>query len=124
MGGTVEKIEIPDDGKLADPRQYLADIPARLISGVLGLMAFVLASVVGLIAGNPGFVILTRALVAMFVCAIIGRVLGVVGEVCVREYVTRYKSDRPRPQKPQQLVELERAKEAHEQVVQSMKKAA
>lgn len=124
MGGTAEKIEIPDDDKLADPRKYLADIPARLISGVLGLMAFVLASVVGLIAGNPGFVVLMRALVAMFVCAVIGRVLGVMGEVCVREYVTRYKSDRPRPQKPQQLVELERAKEAHEQVVQSMKKAA
>lgn len=124
MPSRPETTEIPDDRELSDPRKYLADIPARLISGVLGLMAFVLACGVGLIAGNPGFVILSRALVAMFVCAIIGRVLGMVGEVCVREYVTRYKSDRPRPQKPKQLVELEQAKEAHEQMVQSMKKAA
>lgn len=119
-----EDIEIVDDEQLTDPHEYLADIPARLISGVLGLMAFVLACVVGLLAGNPGFVILTRAILAMLVCALVGRFLGIVGEVCVREFVERYKSERPRPRKPQQLVRLEQAKQEHEQVVRSMKKAA
>ena len=124
MANSYDDIQVVDDEKLADPGEYLADIPARLVSGVLGLMAFMLACVVGLFAGNPGYVILVRAMIAMVVCAIIGRILGMVGEVCVREYVLRYKSDRPRPQKPTQLVELERAKRAHEQVVARMKNAA
>lgn len=124
MAESYEDIEIIDDSKLVDPSEYLADIPARLISGVMGLMAFMVACVVGLIAGNPGYVILVRAMLAMLVCTLIGRVLGTVGEICVHEFVTRYKSDRPRPEKPRQLVELEEARKAHDEMVERMKKAA
>jgi len=119
-----DDIEILEDPPLADPAEYLADVPTRLISGVLGLMGFVVACVVGLLAGNPGYVILLRAMLAMLICMLVGRVLGLMGEICVREYVTKYKSDRPEPRKPQQLVELDRTKRAHEEVVQRMKKAA
>jgi hypothetical protein len=116
-------IEIVDDAELIDPSEYLADVPSGMISGVLGMMGFAVACLVGLIAGNPGYVILLRAMLAMLVCAIIGRVLGVVGEICVREFVTLYKSDRPKPIKPKQLIELEAQRKAHEDVVQSMKKS-
>lgn len=116
-------IEIVDDSGLADPSEYLADVPSGMISGVLGMMGFTIACLVGLMAENPGYVILLRAMLAMVVCAIIGRVLGTVGETCVREFVTIYKSDRPKPKKPKQLVELEAARRAHQDVVQTMKKS-
>lgn len=117
-------IEIVDDAPLADPSEYLADIPTKLTSGVLGLMGFMTAAVVGLMAGNPGVVILARALVAMLICAFVGRILGSVGEVCVREYVNRYKSDRPEPTKPQELINLDMEHQAHDTMVKNMKKAA
>ncbi len=116
--------DIPDNESLADSSQYMADVSTHLVSGVLGLMGFTTALVVGLIAGNSGLVILTRALVALFLCAIVGRLLGAVGEVCVREFVTKYKSDRPQPIKPRELVDLDREQRVHESVVDSMKKAA
>lgn len=116
-------IEIVDDTKLVDPREYLADVPSGMISGVLGMMGFTVACFVGLMAENPGYIILLRAMLALVVCAVIGRVLGTVGETCVREFVTMYKSDRPKPKKPRQLVELEAARKAHQDVVQSMKKS-
>lgn len=123
MRESYEDIQIIDDDKLTDPSQYLADIPARLISGVLGLMAFMVACLTGLLAGNPGSVILVRAMLAMLLCTLIGRVLGIVGEIGIREFVTNYKSARPRPQMPSQLIELDQAKREHERVVAHMKKA-
>lgn len=123
MGESYQDIEILDDDKLADPSEYLADIPARLISGVMGLMGFVVACATGLMAGNPGYVILVRAMLAMLVCTIIGRILGTVGEVCIREYVMKYKNSRPRPQKPLQLVELEEAQREHKRVAAHLKNA-
>ncbi|MGV6813992.1 MAG: hypothetical protein ACWA5W_03165 [Phycisphaerales bacterium] len=118
-------IEIVDDsGPLLDPSEYLADVPTKLISGVLGLMGFTTASIVGLLAGNPGIVILGRALVAMLICSFVGRLLGGVGEVCVREFVEHYKSGRPTPEMPEELVRLQEEQKAHESVVKNMKKAA
>ena len=106
-----------------DPSEYLADIPTKLISGVLGLMGFATASLVGLVAGNPGLVIIVRALLAMLICSVVGRILGWVGEICVREFVTKYKHDRPQPEKPKELVDLDRAQKAHKSVVERMNKA-
>jgi len=118
-------IEIIDDNKdLPDPSEYLADIPTKLISGVLGLMGFTTAAVVGLLANNPGLVIIGRALIAMLICSFIGRLLGMVGEVCVREFVEHYKTGRPTPQMPQELIDLQTEQAAHASVVKNMKKAA
>ena len=118
-------IEIIDDSKdLPDPTDYLADVPTKLISGVLGLMGFATAAVVGLLANNPGLVIIGRALVAMLVCSFIGRLLGMVGEVCVREFVEHYKTGRPIPRMPQELIDLQEEQAVHASVVKNMKKAA
>ncbi len=117
-------IEIVDDATLADPSEYLADMSTKLVSGVLGLMGFSTAILVGVLAGNPGVVILLRAMLAMLICAVVGRVLGAVGEVCVREFVTHYKFNRPVPAMPDELIELERRMEDHGKVIDNMKKAA
>jgi len=89
-----------DNGGL-DPR--LPFEPGRVFSGVLGLSGFITASVVGLGAGNPGALILTRALLAMLVCAIVGRILGYAGETCVREFIRMYKQRFPIPSMPEPL---------------------
>jgi len=119
-----DDVRFLEDQDMADPREYLADVPSRLISGVLGLMAFMICCVVGLMAGNPGASILLRAILAMIVCASVGRLLGIAGQLCVQEYVTSYKSQRPRPVKPPQLEQLDRERRAHDHAVRSMKKAA
>jgi len=120
----LQQTDIPDNESLVNPNEYLADVSSNLASGVLGLMGFTVALLVGLIAQNPVLVILLRAILAMFVCSIIGRMLGSIGEVCVREYVQKYKTDRPQPSKPQQLIDLDSEIEAHASVVKTMKKAA
>ncbi|MBL4698545.1 MAG: hypothetical protein JKX70_06910 [Phycisphaerales bacterium] len=121
-------IEILDDnwvdGSKIDPGEYLADVSSKLISGVLGLMGFSTALMIGLLAQNPASVTIGRALIAMFVCAFIGRMLGVVGEVCVREFVSTYKHNRPEPEKPKELVALDDTKKAHQTVMSTLKKAA
>ncbi|MDF1809889.1 MAG: hypothetical protein P1U42_09365 [Phycisphaerales bacterium] len=117
-------IEIVSDDEFLDPSEYLANLPTKLVSGVLGLVGFSTALLIGLIAGNPGYIIILRAIVAMVCCAFVGRILGAIGEVCVREFVTNYKSGRPVPQKPQELVDLDMKQQAHASMVQNMKKAA
>tara|TARA_R110002072_G_scaffold42064_19_gene118475 strand:+ start:59338 stop:59709 length:372 start_codon:yes stop_codon:yes gene_type:complete len=119
-----EDVEIIEDESPSERSIYLENHAQRLVSGVLGLMGFFVCALVGLLAGNPGAVILVRAMIAMVICSLIGRVLGAVGEICVQEFVSRYKTERPEPQKPQELVELDERKQAHESMVQTMKKAA
>jgi len=100
-------VEIVDEGEAhASGDAPRHDEPARVVAGVLGLTAFVTASLVGLGIGNPGSLILTRALVAMVVCALVGRLLGVAGERCVREFIASYKAERPIPEVPGALAEL------------------
>ena len=113
----------PSDSTTVEPGEYLADVSTKLISGVLGLMGFMVASFVGVMASNPGLVILSRAILAMIVCAFVGRALGAVGEVCVRQFVLRYKADRPVPEKPRALVELEQSQQSHDELMKKIKKA-
>lgn len=120
--GDIEIVE--DNEPLANPEDYLADLPSRVISSALGFLGFSTACIFGIIADNPGLVIITRAMVAMVVCAFVGRILGSVGEVCVREFVSLYKAQRPIPEKPAELIQLENDQRAHESLVSSMKKAA
>ncbi|MFO0829999.1 MAG: hypothetical protein U0572_17795 [Phycisphaerales bacterium] len=57
---------------------------ARLIASSVSLVAFAVAIAAGLSAGNPADAILTRALVAMFVCFVGGYFVGLVTEHVVR----------------------------------------
>ena len=100
------------------------DVPARVISSVIGLMGFFTALVAGLIAGNPGLVIVTRALLALLICAVIGRILGTAGEYCVRDFLKKYKADRPTPELPLQLQKLYKQRADDQAVRESMKKSA
>ncbi|MCA9304607.1 MAG: hypothetical protein KC996_10845 [Phycisphaerales bacterium] len=103
---------------------YLADVPSRVVSGTMGLAAFAMAAVVGLWAGNPAIVTLSRALVACAVCALVGRILGSMGESCTREFIGYYKKQNPRPRLPEELQKLEMSRAAHAKVVDEMRKKA
>jgi hypothetical protein len=98
-----------------------ADVPARVISSVLGLMGFFTALLVGLLAGNTGVTIVLRALLAMAICAVVGRIIGTVGEICVREFLREYKIERPTPVLPEQLRRLYKARADDEALRERMK---
>lgn len=100
------------------------DVPARVISSVIGLMGFFTALVTGLVAGNPGLVILTRAMFALIICTVVGRILGTAGEYCVRDFLKKFKSDRPTPVLPEQLRKLYKERADDAAMRKSMKRSA
>ncbi|MEM7755562.1 MAG: hypothetical protein AAF297_07980 [Planctomycetota bacterium] len=69
--------------------------PAKLIAAVVGLSSFIAAIGAGWLAGNPGVIVLLRALVCMAVGDALGRVLGWVTEVTAGEYLESYKASNP-----------------------------
>ncbi len=54
----------------------------------MGLAAFFIAVLSGLMVDNPADVILGRALVAMMVCCMLGSVLGAMGEKAVTQHLS------------------------------------
>lgn len=60
--------------------------PRRIIAGCFALCAFALALLSGLSAEAPIVVILTRGLVSLVGCYIVGLLIGIVGERCIAEH--------------------------------------
>lgn len=116
-------VEIVNDQEFKDG-EVQPDVPARVISSLLGLMGFFTALLVGLIASNPGITIVLRALLAMAICAVVGRIIGTAGEMCVREFLNKYKEDRPFPELPDELRAMYKARADDEVLRERMKKAA
>ena len=116
-------VEIVEDQEFADG-DVQPDVPTKIISSVLGLMGFFTALIVGLYVGNPGMHILLRAMVAMLVCVVVGRLIGTAGEICVREYLTKYKKDRPMPELPEELKKLYKERADDDALRDKMKNAA
>lgn len=54
------------------------EVAAKLIAAIIGLCAFAIAIVVGLMVDNPADVILVRAVVAMLACSIVGFIIGMI----------------------------------------------
>lgn len=69
--------------------------PSKVLAAVLGLTAFSIAVVAGLLAGVPGQTVLARALVSMMVCYPVGLVLGLVAGRAISEYLDRYRQEHP-----------------------------
>ena len=70
-------------------------MPVRIIATCFAFVAFATALVCGLTAGNPTGTIITRAIVAMVVCYIVGFILGTLGRHAIQEHVDQYKKDHP-----------------------------
>ncbi|MCB9848453.1 MAG: hypothetical protein H6814_08575 [Phycisphaeraceae bacterium] len=70
----------------------------KSVSGACGLSGFAVAILAGLAADNPASVILTRALIAMFVCYAVGMFIGIVAARAVREAVVTHAQRNPAPE--------------------------
>ena len=58
----------------------------RVAGASLGLLAFTISLVGGLLARNPATVTLSRGILALFLFFLIGLVLGTVAQRVIREY--------------------------------------
>lgn len=72
-------------------------VPHRIIAGVFAMSAFSIALLSGLLVDNPASAILSRALVALLLCYVLGLVVGAICEYVVREHLERYKEAHPVP---------------------------
>ena len=66
--------------------------PARGIAAILGLAAFAVAVLSGLLVGNPGIVVLWNALVAMLVCQLAGMAIGAMAAKTIDDHMAEYKA--------------------------------
>jgi MFS family permease len=63
----------------------------RSIGVQIGLLAFAVATIAGVYAGNPPTVILLRALLAMLLGAVVGQAAGWAAKVVLRDHLQRKK---------------------------------
>ena len=57
----------------------------------IGLLAFAVAIVAGIYAGNPATVVMLRALLAMLVAALVGQAAGWAAKLVLRDHLQRRK---------------------------------
>jgi len=69
--------------------------PAKAIAASVGMTAFVVACLSGMLADNPANVVLRHALASMFVLYVVGAVLGSIGMHVVTRHVEDYKYNNP-----------------------------
>jgi hypothetical protein len=62
---------------------------ARFTGGILGLLAFGVAMVAGLVVGNPPEIILGRALWALALLCVVGMAVGAAGQAVINEYMAK-----------------------------------
>jgi len=72
---------------------------ARFAGGMLGLMAFGVATLSGMIAGNPPLVVLSRALWATLIFCVIGLAVGAAAQAVIDEYMARKEAELFPPEK-------------------------
>jgi len=69
----------------------------KVVAACCGLAAFAIAVIAGIVAENPGEVVLFRALVGMVACQIVGLGIGMVIERVVADSIQSHKVSRPGP---------------------------
>lgn len=70
---------------------------ARVAGSGLGLLAFAITLMAGLLVGNPPMVILSRALLALFLFFGIGLLLGAAARLVISEYERKREEEITRP---------------------------
>lgn len=70
-------------------------VPAKVIASIMGLGAFTVAIIAGLAVDNPADQILTRALLSMLACHVVGFVVGLLAERTVADSISVYVKAHP-----------------------------
>lgn len=71
---------------------------SRVIATIFALVSFAAALIVGQQAGNPAVTVLSRALLIMLACYVIGRLIGAIANTTVNDHIERYRADHPMPE--------------------------
>ena len=79
------------------PSNGLLAMPARVIAACFALTGFTGAVLIGVLAENPAFTILLRALGVMIGALLIGRIIGSIAQRTVLDTIARYKDEHPIP---------------------------
>jgi hypothetical protein len=72
-------------------------MPTQVIASSLGLIGFIIAILAGLAADNPATTTIVRALAAMFICYVVGMMLGTMATHALNEHIEQYKRSNPMP---------------------------
>jgi len=70
-------------------------MPAKLVASSMALIAFAIAIMAGLSAGNPSAVVIWRALVSMIVVYFVGMLVGAIAERTLNEHLQEYRAMHP-----------------------------
>jgi len=70
----------------------------NVIAGVFALSAFLLASISGLIAGNPAPQVLIKSIIAMFVCNLVGVGASKCIQLALDDHAAAYAKANPIPE--------------------------
>lgn len=71
---------------------------SRVVGTSTALTAFAVAVVAGMTAGNAAGRTLLVAIVSMFICHILGSIVGSVAERVINEHLTAYRAANPVPE--------------------------
>lgn len=72
-------------------------MPTQVIASSLGLIGFIIAILAGLAADNPETTTIVRALIAMFICYVVGMIIGAIATRALNEHIAQYKQSNPMP---------------------------
>lgn len=78
-------------------------VPSRIVASAFALCAFAIALLGGLSAGNNAFDVLVTAVIAMFVCFVLGQGLGMMGERAIAEAAHEHAERHPIPDVQREL---------------------
>jgi hypothetical protein len=71
----------------------------RLIGSTLALAGFAIAMLAGLFAGNDAITVLSRAIIAMVACRLVGSLISMIYGHVATDHLSRYRAAHPIPGK-------------------------
>lgn len=80
--------------------------PNKVIAAIFALTAFALSVVSGMAVGDAAEHVLARAMAAMFVCYLVGMVLGAMITHVLAEHIAKYEKERPIPEVAPAIMEV------------------
>lgn len=78
----------------------MVSTPSKVIAFIFALTAFAVAIAAGMFGGDPAESVLSRALVVLVVCQLVGTALGSTVNHVLNEYLKQYETDHPVPDVP------------------------
>ena len=103
------KIGVDEPGTKSDPDSArVTNSTVKVIAGCAALAAFGVAVIAGLANHNSASLILTRALIAMVLCYLVGWIIGLICRHVLDDHVKAHQQAIPAPDLLEELSESEK----------------